>query len=143
MSTISKVSNPGILWVASGIINSKALSPEEFCSWYEEVHIQEVTALSGVPGAARYEAVQIVPADAPKPAWLLGARWLTMYEMPDIAFRHTEEFAGLDGQSEPNKDLLDKVFKNARFETRFLELIQTHESELGRKMKGNCIFFLI
>lgn len=54
---------PGVIWVSSRVshlpnpqTNVDALTPEKFCDWYENIHIQEVTALSGVPRAARYEA---------------------------------------------------------------------------------------
>lgn len=41
--------------------------------------------------------------------------------MPDIAYRETDEFRGLDGQSRPSEELLEGVFKQARFDTRFYE----------------------
>ena len=54
---------PGVIWVSSRIShlpepreNVTALTSEKFCDWYENTHIQEVTALPGVPRAARYEA---------------------------------------------------------------------------------------
>ncbi|KAF2646315.1 hypothetical protein P280DRAFT_357945, partial [Massarina eburnea CBS 473.64] len=112
----------GVLWVSSRIADpslpSTTLTPSALCAWYENQHIQEVTALSGVPCAARYEAITPQP-DAK--AWSAQAPWLTVYEMPDIAFRHTEEFKGLDGQREPKGDLLESVFKQVRFDTRFYE----------------------
>jgi hypothetical protein len=43
------------------------------------------------------------------------------YEMPDVDFRQSEEFKSLDGQSMPKGDLLDSVFRQARFDTRFYE----------------------
>jgi hypothetical protein len=124
----------GILWVASRI-KKPTLSHEKFCSWYENVHIQEVTALSGVPRAARYEGIQ----PSPFPGALSDdAPWLTVYEMPDIGFRENKAFRGLDGQSEPKKELLEGVFKQARFDTRFYECIQVHENKGGAK-KGMAL----
>ncbi|KAF2492681.1 hypothetical protein BU16DRAFT_490545, partial [Lophium mytilinum] len=121
----------GILWVASRIKNP-TLTPSHFCTWYENTHIHEVTALSGIPRAARYEA--ILPSPYPG-ALSADAPWLTIYEMPDIAFRETAEFRGLDGQSEPAAELLEGVFKKARFDTRFYECVQVHE-RAGRAEKG-------
>jgi hypothetical protein len=53
----------GVIWVSSRISRPDEmrpgvppLSPERFCEWYEETHIQEVTALRGVPAAVRWEA---------------------------------------------------------------------------------------
>jgi len=125
----------GILWVASQI-KKPTLTPEKFCAWYENQHIQEVTALSGVPRAARYEGIQ----PSPYPGALSDdAPWLTIYEMPDIEFRGSREFQGLDGQSEPKKELLEGVFKQARFDTRFYECIQVHEKEGAKKGPASLI----
>lgn len=61
---------PGVIWVSSRISHLPkprddipALTPEKFCDWYENTHIQEVTALPGVPRAARYEASTYRPPD--------------------------------------------------------------------------------
>ncbi|KAF2681762.1 hypothetical protein K458DRAFT_309076 [Lentithecium fluviatile CBS 122367] len=117
---------PGLLWVSSRIHlpptlppSVPRLIPSTFCFWYENTHIQEVTVLSGVPKAARYEAITEQP-DAE--GWSVEAPWLTVYEMPDIRFRESKEFKRLDGQSLPKKELLDGVFRQARFDTRFYEI---------------------
>lgn len=137
----------GILWVASRVVNPDALSSEKFCDWYENVskrhnhnllrhsfpsqrHIQEVLSLSGVPSAARYEALQPQPDTK---AWSNEAPWLTVYEMRDIDYRESDDFKGLDGQSEPSQELLEGVFKNARFDTRFYEEVQVYEKENARQ----------
>lgn len=49
--------------------------------------------------------------------------------MPDIEFRETSEFKNLDGQSEPERELLEQVFKKARFDTRFYREMQVFENE--------------
>lgn len=48
--------------------------------------------------------------------------------MPDIAFRSTEEFKNLDGQSMPSEELLRGIFKNARFDTRFYREVERYEN---------------
>ena len=53
--------------------------------------------------------------------------------MDDVKFRFTDEFKGLDGQSVPKKELLEGVFKRARFETRFCEQIQVDQKSGARK----------
>ncbi|KAF2439030.1 hypothetical protein P171DRAFT_340638, partial [Karstenula rhodostoma CBS 690.94] len=117
----------GIIWVSSRLsypprdqtrAGIPALTPERFCDWYENTHIQEVTALGGVPGAVRWEAVHPQPTSH---AWSAAAPWLTVYEMPDVAYRNTPEFKGLDGQSPPKDALLHEIFEQARFDTRFYE----------------------
>jgi hypothetical protein len=47
--------------------------------------------------------------------------------MPDINYRDTDEFKGLDGQSEPEERLLEAIFKKSRFDTRFYEEVQHFE----------------
>lgn len=53
--------------------------------------------------------------------------------MTDIEYRNTREFKGLDGQSAPKEELLEGVFKQARFDTRFYEEVQVYEGGGGGK----------
>lgn len=46
--------------------------------------------------------------------------------MDDIEYRKHPDFLALDGQSPPSQDLLDGIFKNARFDTRFYEEVQVY-----------------
>lgn len=118
----------GIIYVVSRLslpttttTTATPLTPESFCTWYENQHIQEVTTLSGVTGAVRYESVPThQSASAPH-----TPSWLTIYTMPDLEFQHSAEFKGLDGQSAPKGDLLERVFKQARFDTSFYAEIDT------------------
>jgi hypothetical protein len=48
--------------------------------------------------------------------------------MPDIDYRMTEEFRGLDGQRAPRDDLLKGIFEQARFDTRFYEHLDAGSS---------------
>ncbi|QDS69723.1 hypothetical protein FKW77_009962 [Venturia effusa] len=137
---------PGILSVGSSVTRPERCSEETFCEWYENLHVDEVVALSGVSGAVRYDAVpfaEVVGQDGVSqdrasqdvvsqyglgkgccsPLWAGRASWLTLYEMDSVEFKETKEFKGLDGQSAPKGNLLDEIFRNARFETRFGELV--------------------
>lgn len=60
------------------------------------------------------------PQPSPR-VWSVAAPWLTVYEMPDIAYRNTTAFKGLDGQSNPRDVLLHEIFEQAQFDTRFYE----------------------
>lgn len=64
------------------------------------------------------------------------APWLTVYEMPSIAYRESADFKGLDGQSEPTKELLEGIFRCARFDTRFYEEVQDFEPEKKEGGRG-------
>ncbi|KAH7377668.1 hypothetical protein BKA66DRAFT_422017 [Pyrenochaeta sp. MPI-SDFR-AT-0127] len=129
----------GVLWVSSRVVHPASLSVEKFCEWYENTHIQEVLSLAGIPSAVRYEALQPQP-DAK--AWSNEAPWLTVYEMPDIEYRNTDDFKSLDGQSEPSQNLLEGVFKNARFDTRFYEEVQVFENEGVQKGQHRCLRYV-
>lgn len=127
---------PGILSVASSVTRPDRCSKEKFNVWYENQHIDEVVALSGVSGAVRYEAIPFPEMtgkgdveEKDLPVWLGRAMWLTLYEMDHVDFRKTSEFKGLDGQTIPKENLLDDIFRNARFETRFGELVYTDDGE--------------
>lgn len=48
--------------------------------------------------------------------------------MHDIDYRNSAEFKGLDGQSPPSQDLLEGIFKCARFDTRFYAEVQCFEN---------------
>jgi hypothetical protein len=48
--------------------------------------------------------------------------------MSDVAYKNSPAFVVLDGQSPPSQDLLDGIFKNARFDTRFYTELQSHSS---------------
>jgi hypothetical protein len=58
--------------------------------------------------------------------------------MPEIGFRESEEFKGLDGQSVPKKDLLEGVFRQARFDTRFYEEVE--RSQADDSPKGDAYY---
>jgi hypothetical protein len=58
------------------------------------------------------------------------------YEMPDIDFRQSEEFKSLDGQSKPKGDLLESVFKQARFDTRFYQEKPFHSRTFKKGPEG-------
>lgn len=136
--------SPGLLYVQSKVTRPSHLSDSDFCAWYENTHIQEVMAVSGIPVAARYEALEapqavLVPPDAS------GAdkdgrpyQWLTLYEMEDVNVRNSEEFRGLDGQTTPKKEVLEGIFRNAGFDTRFFEEIHRDE---GVDARTGQLFF--
>ncbi|KAJ4375989.1 hypothetical protein N0V83_001269 [Neocucurbitaria cava] len=55
--------------------------------------------------------------------------------MSDIEYRNSREFRGLDGQSAPKGELLEGVFKQARFDTRFYEEVQVYEGGGGKALE--------
>ncbi|KAF2395588.1 hypothetical protein EJ06DRAFT_464715, partial [Trichodelitschia bisporula] len=128
----------GTLYVSSATLDETKLPPSKFVTWYENIHVDEVVDLPGVPAATRYEAIPLHQLTDPRaaapstptepPSWLAFGGWLTLYEFNDIAYRKTDEFLALDGQSEPKPELLNSVFKNAWFNTRFMGAVQVDEN---------------
>lgn len=120
-------SKPGILFVASKVLHPDVLDPLDFTDWYENTHIQEVQSTGGISGTQRYESLSFHSrqrdTSAPKGPenQNLDYDFLTVYTFPDLSFRETEAFNSLDGQSMPNEMLLEKLFKQTAFITRFAE----------------------
>jgi hypothetical protein len=48
--------------------------------------------------------------------------------MSDISYRNHADFRNLDGQSKPSEELLEDIFKNARFDTRFYTETQVYSN---------------
>ncbi|KAL1799614.1 hypothetical protein ACET3X_003651 [Alternaria dauci] len=111
----------GVLWVSSRIVHPDKLSAEKFCDWYENTHVQEVLVLPGVPSAARYTALQ---QQLSRPYYSNEAPWLTIYEFPDLSYKDSQGFKSI---GPPGADVIENVYKNARFDIRFYEEIQAIE----------------
>lgn len=118
-------SKPGILFVLSTVLDPNALDPASFADWYENTHIQEVQSTGGISSSQRYEALifaskfrgrqlSVVPENRN-----LAFDFATVYHMPDLAFRESEAFRGLDGQTKPRQELLEGLFRRVSFVTRF------------------------
>lgn len=52
----------------------------------------------------------------------------TLYDMPDIGFRNSDDFTGIADRNPPSPQLMDSIYKNTHFEMRFYEQIQVVES---------------
>jgi hypothetical protein len=127
---------PGILLVTSTVLHPTFLDPLDFVDWYENTHIQEVQSTGGISGTQRYESLSFQNRyrdKSGKPTaenQNLAYDFLTVYNMPDLAFRESEAFRGLDGQSRPNEELLEKLFKQSAFITRFCEEFEPSQKSI-------------
>src|SRR5262245_15449064 len=85
------IKGPGMLWVQSNINKdpSNPLDEKTFLRWYDDDHITEIVASSGVPAAFRCVHVDKTSSkgtkECPKP-------FLAFYPMPEIAFTQGPEF---------------------------------------------------
>jgi len=110
---------PGILWVNSDVIHPENLSKKDFDDWYCDEHIPDVVSKPGISHAYRYEYV-LSKSTLPR-----KLSFLTLYGMPDIQYMETDEFRTLEGQSPgPN---LERIFRNAEFDTRSYREVQRDE----------------
>lgn len=128
---------PGILFVASKVLHPNKLHPLDFTDWYENTHIQEVQSTGGISGSQRYESLPF-HNEFRDPSSINKTRnrgfdydFVTVYNMPDLAFRDSPAFKGLDGQSDPREELLEGLFRQVGFLTRFAEEVEVSGKEDG------------
>lgn len=127
-------SKPGILFVLSTVLDPSDLEPSSFTDWYENTHIQEVQSTGGISGSQRYEALTFASGyrgrkfTAAPENKNLNFDFVTVYHMPDLAFRESAAFRGLDGQTAPRQELLEGLFKHVSFITRFAEEVSVPSS---------------
>lgn len=48
----------------------------------------------------------------------------TLYEFPDLSYKDRKDFKDVAANNPPSKDLIEDVYKNARFDIRFYEEVQ-------------------
>jgi len=105
----------GLLLVFSRLKEGSDISSVDFQRWYDEVHLPDVLATSGIKEGYRYNNV------LPNAGW----QFLALYPVSDVAFLGTPEFDAIPSHGK-------HVFKgsatdHAEFELRFYELIQIFE----------------
>lgn len=120
--------NPGILCVGSKSINTSVLDPLDFAEWYENTQIQEIHQTGGFSDTQRYESLAFSKKhrglDQPNVPENINFPYdfLTTYNMPDLHFRETEEFASLAKKARPDdQNLVENLFKQAEFISRFCQ----------------------
>lgn len=85
------VKGPGMLWVTGAIAKSPTnpLTEETFLRWYDDDHIPEIIATSGIKNAFRCLHVDktspLGTPECPRP-------YLAFYPMPEMAFTQGDEF---------------------------------------------------
>jgi hypothetical protein len=131
----------GVIWVVSRVTKPDLLAPADFVDWYENIHVDEVLATGGVPGAARFERVPSSSSPSSSPAlWELDSsknnklaayQWLTVYAFPSVNYRFTPRFKGLDGQAKPKGDGLQRIFSKSAFATSFCGITGQRPEKAG------------
>lgn len=118
------IQGPGLLFVNSKIIRPDLIGEEAFFKWYDEDHIAEILATSGIQSAFRFLDANIGSVERP---------YLAMYPMRDIGFTKTEEFRNINVSSDmlPNGG---PIYDLADFDVRYYKLVQVFDPK--KKGKG-------
>ncbi|KAI8195224.1 Core atranone cluster (CAC) protein 1 [Colletotrichum sp. SAR 10_65] len=118
------IQGPGLLFVNSKIIRPDLIDEDAFFKWYDEDHIAEILATSGIQSAFRFLDVNIGSVERP---------YLAMYPMRDIGFTKTEEFRNINVSSDmlPNGG---PIYDLADFDVRYYKLVQVFDPK--KKGKG-------
>ena len=112
------MSTPGLLYVESVITEPSHLSSETFTQWYEQEHIPDILATSGINVAFRYESVD---PHATRP-------YLACYPLQSLEFLQTPEFTSIPIHSTrflpPGPDGgAGRFFDHADFDMRYYQLL--------------------
>jgi hypothetical protein len=107
---------PGVLKVQSKIVKKDMLDQETYMKWYDEDHIPEILATSGVNSAWRF--INNDP-DAEEP-------FLAFYPVDDLAFLQSDEFKGItvDSKLLPENTV---IYDLADFNVRYDALTQVYD----------------
>ncbi|KAJ0369442.1 hypothetical protein COL26b_010431 [Colletotrichum chrysophilum] len=116
------IQGPGLLFVNSKIIRPDLIDEESFFKWYDEDHIAEILATSGIQSAFRFLDVNIGSVERP---------YLAIYPMRDIGFTQTEEFRNINVSSDmlPNGG---PIYDLADFDVRYYKLVQVFDPKKGK-----------
>ena len=123
----TSIHGPGILFVRSRIAPSAKgiLDEEVFLKWYDEEHIADVVATSGITSGFRYVDLTRTSAfgdlQNPKP-------FLAFYPLQDLAFTQSEEFRKVSIRSDnlPGSGI---IYDLADFDVSYLGLISRSEKK--------------
>lgn len=103
------VAKAGILLVNSGITSSK-FDEEDFTRWYEDVHIPDLFAASGIKSAFRYRSWTVGKVQLP---------YMVIYPMRDVTRPLSEILPDVD----------NAIFELAEFESQFYVLLGSRGGE--------------
>ncbi|KAI9813064.1 MAG: hypothetical protein M1827_004284 [Pycnora praestabilis] len=121
------MASQGLFWVNSRVTSPK-LSAETYNKWYEEEHIPELVATSGIKSGFRYKAVDPKEKNP----------FLAIYPLKDIAFPDSDEFKAVPTESKtlPGSG---KVFDLADFDVRVYEHLQSFERPNAKPGRALCL----
>ncbi|KAF2851547.1 hypothetical protein T440DRAFT_66790 [Plenodomus tracheiphilus IPT5] len=95
----SALHGPGILWVQSRIKPAcqDMIDETTFLRWYDEEHITEIVATSGIESAFRFVNI---PSSSQDDEGATTTPFLALYPMDDLAFTTSDEFREIRVQSD-------------------------------------------
>jgi hypothetical protein len=113
----------GLMTARSKITSPELLSVDAFTKWYNEIHVPDVLASSGVVSAFRY--VTANPGKVERP-------YLAYYPLQDLGFLNSEEFRTIPVTSKtlPGSQ---NIFDLVDFAVGYHKLIKNIKGEANRK----------
>ncbi|KAF2264730.1 hypothetical protein CC78DRAFT_516192 [Lojkania enalia] len=133
----SSIKGPGMLWVTSRIASSSKdiLDEETFMKWYDEDHITEIIATSGINDAFRY-------IDAEKDSPNVLKPFLAFYPMPDLAFTLGQEFKNIKVKSDilPGTRI---IYDMADLDVLYYGLIRKTEARRNKGIKRQTAPYIL
>ncbi|KAF2404507.1 hypothetical protein EJ06DRAFT_579119 [Trichodelitschia bisporula] len=128
--TVPTASGPGVLFVNSKIV-SPTLSPSVYTEWYEDVHIRDILATSGIKSAYRYYST--CPEQVERP-------YMALYPLKAVEFLQSDEFKAIPVVNNviPGSGM---VFDYADFDTRYYTHVAASEAQGA--VKGPAPFLAV
>jgi hypothetical protein len=119
---------PGILLVASKIKDLAVLDRETFRRWYEEVHVPDILATSGIDSAFRF--VSPTPEEVEQP-------YLALYPIKDLGWLAEDEFWSIPLHSDILPNPSKHIHDVADFHTAFYETVTTEGNNTWQGTKAS------
>ncbi len=117
---------PGILFATSRI-SDDSLDGETFRKWYEDVHIPDVLATSGVDTAFRFKALDTEQAERP---------YLALYLFRDLEWLSTGEYFKVPLTSDLLPNQSKHISDVADFDMRFYQTLRSEDGSGSQGKRG-------
>lgn len=108
-------SSPELLYVNSKISRPASLSAELFSSWYNDTHVPDIFATSGIKQAYRYLSTADDPSTIERP-------YLALYPVKSKGYLLSAEFRAISSKSDLLPGPTHEIFDVADLDTRYCTL---------------------
>lgn len=116
---------PELLYVNSKITEPSKLSPDLFTEWYNDIHIPDIFATSGIKQAYRYHTTVADPSSVERP-------YLALYPVKFAGYTTSKEFFSIPVTSDVLPGPSHEIFDVADFDTRYYNTISSSKPFTGQ-----------